>query len=46
MTGNSTHYFPDLLPGTGTIPARRGSPRGCSEHTLRERPRKGARHGG
>lgn len=45
MISNSTYYFPKLLLGAGTIPARRGSPRGCSEHALRDRrPGKEARH--
>ena len=34
MSTNSTHTFPRLLPGMATVPASRGSPRGCSEATL------------
>jgi hypothetical protein len=30
MNANSTHEFPRLLPGMATVPASRGSPRGCS----------------
>ena len=34
MNTNSTHTFPRLLPGMATVPASRGSPRGCSEVAL------------
>jgi hypothetical protein len=34
MNTNSTHKFPKLLPGMATVPASRGSPRGCSESVL------------
>jgi hypothetical protein len=40
MNTNSTHTFPRLLPGTTTVPASRGSPRGCSEAALAGAARK------
>ena len=40
MSTNSTHTFPRLLPGVATIPASRGSPRGCSEAALAGTARK------
>lgn len=46
MISNPTRYFPRLLPGTGTIPARRGSPDGCSEQTLQGTTRRGGRRDG
>jgi hypothetical protein len=43
MITNSTHTFPRLLPGLATVPATRGSPRGCSEAALAETARKRGR---
>ena len=40
MNTNSTCTFSGLLPGMATVPASRGSPRGCSEATLAGAARK------